>query len=311
MQRIVHTAFPGCRVAAAQPLADGLRNANFKLHLDSAGGVAVLRIYQHDASLCQKELDLMRLVAGSVPVPEVIHAEPRGLDDVPPFVLMSYVEGISFRELKRGGDSDAIAQAAYSAGATLAALGRAIFERSGWLGPGPAVGAPLLAGADPMPRFVDRCLESADLAGRVPAELRRAIHSLVWSFAPELAHASDEARLVHGDFNKRNLLVKLIAGRWQVAAVLDWEFAISGSPLADVANFLRYERARRPLAEPHFSNGFLEGGGTLPREWRRFSRVIDLIALCESLTRDELPDDVAVDLMELVRATIEDRDLRL
>ncbi len=308
LERMVHTALPGRRVVAAEPFAEGLRNANFKLHLDSTERAVVLRIYEHDVSLCQKEVDLMRLVAGTVPVPEVIHAEPGGGDDLPPFVLMSYVEGIRFRELKGSGDTDAIAQAAYSAGATLAAIGRATFARGGWLGPGPAVGAPLIAGADAMPRFVDLCLASGNLARRVPAELRDGIHSLVWSFARELARASDEAHLVHGDFNGRNLLVQPIAGRWRVAAVLDWEFAVSGSPLADVASFLRYERAGRPLAEPHFSTGFLEGGGALPADWRRCSRVVDLTALCESLTRDELPDTVAVELVELVRATVENRD---
>jgi aminoglycoside phosphotransferase (APT) family kinase protein len=60
----------------------------------------VLRIYEHDASLCQKEVDLIRLLGGSVPVPEVIHTEARGWDDVPPFTLVRYVEGFSFRELR-------------------------------------------------------------------------------------------------------------------------------------------------------------------------------------------------------------------
>jgi hypothetical protein len=52
--------------------------ANFKIQLDSALELIVLRIYEHDASLWQKELDLIRLIGGSVPVPEVIYAEPRG-----------------------------------------------------------------------------------------------------------------------------------------------------------------------------------------------------------------------------------------
>lgn len=64
-----------------QPLADGLRNANFKLQLDSTPEPIVLRVYEHDFSICRKEVDLIRLVGGSVPVPVVIHAEPRGSED--------------------------------------------------------------------------------------------------------------------------------------------------------------------------------------------------------------------------------------
>jgi aminoglycoside phosphotransferase (APT) family kinase protein len=131
LQRIVDTAFPRRRVVEIQPLTEGLRNANFKLRLDSTPESIVLRIYEHDASLCQKEVDLLRLVGGSVPVPEVLYAEPRGCPDLPPFMLTRYVEGISFRDLKRSGDTDAIAEAAYSAGETLAAISRVAFPQGG------------------------------------------------------------------------------------------------------------------------------------------------------------------------------------
>ncbi len=308
LDRMVHAAFPRCRVSEVEPLGDGLRNASFKLRLDGKPEPVVLRIYEHDASLCRKEVDLLRLVGGSVPVPEVIHAEPCGLEDLPPFTLARYVEGISFRDLKGSGDTDAIAEAAYSAGETLAAIGRATFARPGWLGPGPAVTAPLLEGLDPTPRFVDLCLASIDLERRMPADLGDRTRGLVWSWAPQLACLDDQARLVHGDFNGRNLLVRCLAGRWSVAAVLDWEFAVSGSPLGDLGNFLRYERASRPLAEPHFSAGYLHAGGALPRDWRRLARVLDIAAICESLTRHQLPDTTSAELVELVRATVEDRD---
>jgi aminoglycoside phosphotransferase (APT) family kinase protein len=308
LEHAVHTAFPGCTVTEIQPFADGLRNANFRLRLDSKSELFVLRLYEHDASLCQKEVDLMRLVGASVPVPEVIHAEPRGLDDCPSFMLMRYVEGITFRELKRGGDPDAIGQAAYSAGETLAAIGRILFPKSGWLAPGPVVTAPLLEGLDPMPRFVELCLSSPKLQLRMPAALRDRTQALVWSWASQLADLNGEAHLVHGDFNRRNLLVKSISGRWSVAAVLDWEFAISGSPLNDIGNFLCYERTSQPLVEPHFSTGYLQAGGTLPDGWRRLARLVDLTAICESLTRDQLPDTIIAELVELVHATIDNRD---
>ena len=130
----------------------------------------------------------------------------------------------------------------------------------------------------------------------------------MWSRAGQLATLGNEARLVHGDFNRRNLVLRCEAGRWSVAAVLDWEFAVSGSPLADLGNFLRYERASQPLAEPHFSAGYLHAGGALPENWRNLARLIGLTSMCESLTRDELPDDVVSELVELARAVVERRD---
>jgi aminoglycoside phosphotransferase (APT) family kinase protein len=311
LQQILASALPGRRVLEIQPLTDGVRNANFKLRLNSAPELVVLRIYEHDASLCQKEIDLRRLVGGSVPVAEVIHAEPLGLDDIPPFMLMSYIEGITLLALKRAGDQEAIAQAARSAGETLAAIGRIAFPKPGWLGPGPAVTVPLLEGADAMPRFVDLCLASPNLQVRMPGELRDRIHALMWSYDKQLDFLDNQTCLVHGDFSRRNLLVERRGESWEVKAVLDWEFAVSGSPLADMANFLRYERALRPLAEPHFSAGYLQAGGALPDDWRRLMRLVDLVALCEMLTRDQLPDAVATELVEIVRATVEDRDPQL
>ena len=162
-----------------------------------------------------------------------------------------------------------------------------------------------------MPRFVDLCLASANLQRRMPEELRNRTHDLVWSCSSRLAALDKEPCLVHGDFSKSNLLVRLIAGRWSVAAVLDWEFAISGSPLVDFGNFLRYERVSSPFAEPHFSRGYLNGGGTLPQDWQRLMRIVDLAALCSSLTEDELPDAVVSELVDLIRATVDNSDPQL
>lgn len=303
LERIVRTALPRCRLLAIQPLA-GLRNANFKLLLDRVPRSVVLRIYEQDASLCRKELDLLRLVRGAVPVPEVIHAEPNGFEDLPPLAVLRFVQGIPFAELVRAGDRAGIAQAARSAGEILAAIGRVTFPKSGWLGAGPAVTAPLLEGPDPIPRFVDLCLASA----RLPGQLCDRTHSLVWSQAPRLARLAAETCLVHGDFNGPNLLVRRTARRWSVAAVLDWEFAVSGSPLADIGNFLRYEIASHPLLEPQFSSGYKQVGPGLPRNWRRLARLVDLAALCEALTRPRLPDSAAAELVELLSATVDNRD---
>jgi aminoglycoside phosphotransferase (APT) family kinase protein len=122
-----------------------------------------------------------------------------------------------------------------------------------------------------------------------------------------LACCEEQTNLVHGDFCKRNVLVREMNGRWAVVAVLDWEFAVSGTPLGDLANFLRYEPPSRPRAEPSFSNGYLRAGGCLPEDWRRLARLVDLVALCEALTRDSLSGEIAMELAGAVRATVEAR----
>lgn len=306
LERVVRAALPGSRLIAARPLGDGLRNANFRLFLESPADPVVLRIYEHDPSLCRKEIDLFRLLSDTVPVPQILHAQPDGLDDLPPFTVARYIEAVTLHELKRGGDRGAIAQAALSAGRTLAAISRVQFDKPGWLSPGPTVTVPLLDGPDPTPRFIDTCLTSPVVQQRMPSDVRDRVSTLGWSAASELALLDRETRLVHGDFGKRNLLVRSDAERWSVAGVLDWEFAVSGSPLIDVGHLLRYERASNPLLEPHFSNGFTEAGGVLPNDWRRLARIVDLAALCESLTHEALPHDTTAEIAGLVRTTCDD-----
>jgi len=299
VSRIASLAVPGCGRVDAAALEGGLRNCNLKLTTDR--GTFVLRVYEHHASLCHKEVDLLQLVAGRAPVPEVVYAAPDGLDEMPPFAVLRFVEGITFQELKRARDGEATAEAAESVGGALAAIGRVRFERGGWIGPGPSVGAPLLPGENALPRFVDLCLESGTLRSRMPEDFPERAHAVVWCAAAELAALDGDARLVHCDFGTRNVIVRRERGRWTAAAVLDWEFAVAGSPLTDVGHFLRYDS---PGVEAAFLRGFVEAGGELREGWRLVTRLIDFSALCEILTGEWLPAEVVSEVRELAMATV-------
>jgi aminoglycoside phosphotransferase (APT) family kinase protein len=307
-ERLVQTGFPGKRVIDLQNLAGGLSNSNFRVQLDSRDEPVVLRIYERNPEACQKEFDLLNHVRRTVPVPDVFHAEPDGLEEVGPFVLMQYVEGITFRQLKRTRDTQALGEAAHSVGKTLAEIGKYKFSKPGDVGAGAQVVGPFIEGPDPLLQFFEQCLADPTFRSRTTEESRGKLHELAHAWAPRMRCLDNERSLVHGDFNSPNILVKQVNGRWEVSAILDWEFAFSGSPLCDVGNFLRYERIGRPVLEPFFSRSFEENGGWLPEGWKRLARIIDLASLCEFLTREMLPADVVIEVLALVQATIEDRD---
>jgi aminoglycoside phosphotransferase (APT) family kinase protein len=91
---------------------------------------------------------------------------------------------------------------------------------------------------------------------------------------------------VHSDFNPKNLLALRGAdGHWRITAVLDWEFAFSGSPLHDVGNMLRFGGEIPAAFADGFADGFRAGGGELPPDWREVSAALDLFALADLLTR--------------------------
>ncbi|MGH9821842.1 MAG: phosphotransferase family protein [Blastocatellia bacterium] len=303
IRRLVDAAFPGSSVVSAQAFAGGLANSNYKLHLHGCAHPIVLRIYDREPAACWKEVDIYRMICGTVPVPEILHAEPAGLDGIGPFVVMQYVEGLTLRELKASRETPAIRQAAQSVGKTLAAIGRYTFSMPGWLGSGPSVTGGF--GFD-SPGFVESCLDSRILQGRMESAAMDRVRRQVWSWAERLALLDQDSRLVHCDLNSPNILVRAAGGRWIVAAVLDWEFAVSGSPILDVGNFLRYEHESRPRFEPYFSLGYAEAGGKLPDDWRTLARILDLTSLCEILTRDALPKVVKNEVIELIQATIDE-----
>ena len=300
---LLATLFPSRRIAAAQALAEGVCNFNYKVVFD-AGDPVVRRVYGRDPTACQKEVDLLRHVGASVPVPEILDAYPNGLGGVGPFLVTRFVEGITFRRLRATRDTQAIAEAAGSIGETLAAIGRFHFERRGRLSAGLSVEAPFLNGPNAVPESVDRCLASPVLRSRLEEQTCDRVHRALWAHAADLCLLEGECRLVHRDFNNRNVVVRPEGGRWQVAAVLDWEYAVSGSPLVDVGSFLRYETEASPSREPHFSRGYELGGGRLPDDWRCLARLVDLVALCELLTEPDLPPALVPEVADLVRTAI-------
>jgi len=109
------------------------------------------------------------------------------------------------------------------------------------------VAAPLLEGPDAGPRFVDLCLGHANVQQRMTTRLRDHVSTSVWFFAPQLASLQEEAHLVHGDFGNRNVLVRKVTKKWTVSAVLDWEFAIAGSPLTDVGHPVKEDVKKKTL----------------------------------------------------------------
>jgi hypothetical protein len=222
---------------------------------------------------------------------------------------LEFVTGVTFQQLKRTKDREAIHQASASAGETLARMcsyqfskpGRLQFDEENAL----TVGSQYIEGPDLIPRLLDSFLESKHLQMRLAVSVQQELHDFIWSWANQLQIFDNDSYLVHCDFGNRNILVDCVNGRWQVAAVLDWEFSLSGSPLLDVGHFLRYETEENPLREPYFSRAFVEAGGLLPDNWRRISQVLDLTGLAECLTHDPLPDDVAGEILQLIGRTLQ------
>jgi hypothetical protein len=52
--------------------------------------------------------------------------------------------------------------------------------------------------------------------------------------------------------------------------VLDWEFALAGSPLFDTGNMLRFDHVLPTNSSSEFIRGYQEHGGQLPAQVSQF-----------------------------------------
>jgi len=278
---------PGERVTATALLGGGYSNENILITTDR--GRYVLRRYRRSrgpdaARTCAVEAALAaRLTARAVPVAEVIAADPAGSAAGEPMLLARYVPGVLVSQAitdRRG----PAGELGHAAGRALAAVGSVTFDRGGMF-TGPDL-VPSAAGLPPaLPEFVDSCLRAGSAAAALsPAELGR-LRALAAAAAPLAASAAPARQLVHSDYNGKNLLAVASRGRWSVSAVLDWEFAFSGSPLTDIGNMLRFRDEQPPGFGDGFIGGYQDAGGALPPDWREVSEALDLYALADLLTR--------------------------
>ena len=104
-------------VECCQLLSGGFTNRNLLLRFAEPHSPLVLRVYQRGADAGRKEIDLLRYLAGKVPVPEIVAA-----DDAGAWVVYRYIEGITFQELKHRGNNEHVAEASYAIGQALAKI---------------------------------------------------------------------------------------------------------------------------------------------------------------------------------------------
>ncbi|GAA2376772.1 phosphotransferase family protein [Dactylosporangium salmoneum] len=272
----------GSRVAGVRALTGGYSNDNAVLTF-AGGGELVLRRYLR-TNACAVEAALAARLAGVVPVPEVVAADPTGEAAGEPAMLSALAPGHPAGEVLDGLAGPEAAELGGAIGEALAAAGTVTFAAPGFFGDGTLTPGP--EGAEPaagLGAWVARCLAHGNAEGHLTGHERRELQRMADEATPQLAVLHGSRRLVHGDFNPKNLLAERRGGRWRVAAVLDWEFAFSGAPLFDVGNMLRDPR---PAGfEEAFLAGFRAGGGELPPRWRRLAGALDLYSLADLLTR--------------------------
>ncbi|WP_152360340.1 phosphotransferase family protein [Microlunatus speluncae] len=279
---LTEDALPGRRIDEVRRLAGGFSNDT--LLVRSGDDRYVLRRYLR-GNTSAVEVALARRLAGVVPVPEIVAADTEGATAGAPVVLSRFVAGTLGSELLARSSLAEARLIGIAVGEVLARIGSVAFAAPGFFtGPELEPGPPGMEPASGLAAFVDNCLARGNVESALSEAEVDGLRGLAADWEPRLAAVHGASRLVHSDFNPKNLLAARVGDDWRVTAVLDWEFAFSGSPLVDIGNMLRFpDETGGPYAD-----GFVAGYAAhadLPDDWRELSLALDLYALAEFLTR--------------------------
>ncbi|MEE8584250.1 MAG: phosphotransferase [Acidobacteriota bacterium] len=245
----------GRQISSMQLQSAGKSNTNYKLTL-SDGQTCLVRLYSQGDPV--RESYLMKLAGGLVPV-------PRELARGPGWSVLTFLEGGLLAEAP---------QHCAAAARALARIGSVAFESPGWVNGDGTVSAFPFAGIS---GFVEQMLEQEEVVRWIGSAASQGIRSLLDREAGRLAGLDSECRLVHGDFNPSNILIR--DGR--VSGILDWECSHSGSPCMDIGNLLRHlDSSLHGLVE----QGLRDGGMHLPDDWKERAQLVDLTSHLEFLS---------------------------
>jgi len=242
----------------------------------------------HYAWKLAKELFVYRLVAeraAEVPVPRIV-----GADHDERVLVLERIDGVSTSTLA----DDDVPMLYRELGRLLARLHAIELEAFGYL-TADGVVEPHATNLDYMrSQFAKRLASFAELGG--DTALRNAIERHVRT-REELLVCGPTAVFCHNDCHEGNVLVTGEANG-VVAGLLDFENALAGDPLLDVAKTIAYSgRDRRVITD-----AIAEGYGELPARWRDgvdlygLYHVLELWTWYASLGEREHLDELADDL---------------
>ena len=255
------TQLVGAPIKAIDRVDGGLTNTIHKVTLEK-GDVLAVKHYAGGRDAFEAELVTLTLLHGSLPVPDVVHA-----DADHHVIVYRWIDGITMNDCRKA-EPGALASLAEPLGRLLAWLARTDATE-------PYELAPILERAY-------RSLVDGRARQRLGAPLADALRHAIEAAEPQLAWGT--VCLVHGDLGGRNLLVqRASADRWRISGVIDWEATSTGSPLLDVGSLFRYADRYDAGFHGAFERGYREADGTLPEGWMLTARLLDATWLIETL----------------------------
>jgi aminoglycoside phosphotransferase (APT) family kinase protein len=277
-QAIVDRLGAGQTVAQISKLQGGAIGAIYEIGLMDGALSLVLKLYPESLHWkMQKEVNVCALLSGrlGVPVPRVLVADDTKSVIGPNFVLMNKLDGAVLRTLEPALSDTELFSAYSQIGQVLRKIHGISMQSFGYIGPNGVWTAHASNRAYMSLQFETKLTEFVERGGN-PAlgdRLRAIVVERTY-----LLDACTGARLCHYDFHSGNVLAESNGGTLRLSGILDFESAIAGDPLMDIAKALYYFT---PEDEPKKA-GLLAGYGAIDRgDWQETHDLYRLYATLE------------------------------
>ncbi|WP_341985422.1 aminoglycoside phosphotransferase family protein [Rossellomorea oryzaecorticis] len=305
IQNMLNPFLKGKRIDQVQRLSGGLNNSNIKI-ITNTNEIFVLRIYPKENKSMKIESEIAKLLEGRVPVPKVLYSDSSCSVFNYPFLLMNWVRGEQLSEMMDRKNEKIIWRAATAAGAALAEVHKMKFHDSGFFDGQLNIKEHVKINANTFIAFIEEILKKGYVIKHIGGKLCSSVLNFSKEHAFLLDDPGEQNSLVHSDFNPLNILVEEEDSSIRISAILDWEYAFSGSPLIDIGNMLRYEGVTSIGMLKPFILSYRENGGVLLHEWLQRAKLLDLIALLDLLNKEECGEVRVKDITRLISHTMDE-----
>lgn len=256
------------------PISEGCRTSNYIIETNKQQKKYILKIFFSTEQNYKKEIKLLTMLRGGgiSSVPKIHRVSNHSAIEGREYAIYEYIEGKTLGQAISEGyvvEEKFVRDVAKH----LSMIHSYKFDRLGFLNENLKVEEEL----PPLISWFDMFMgEKAKI--RLGHDIIFKINLIVKQNQKILVDLDKDIRLVHGDFQGTNILIK----DNQLYGVIDWEFAMAGHPLADIGQFFRYEEYfNRDLVQVFKEEYNKNSSYQLTDDWYRMSKFRDLANLIQ------------------------------
>jgi len=269
------------------PINEGCRTTNYIIETNDSQRKYILKIFFPTEQNYKKEFKLLAKLKENknMPVPKIYKISNHEIVQNKEYAIYEYIEGKTIGQAISEGyvlEENFVREVADS----LAKIHSYKFDTTGFLDGNLNIREEL----PPLISWYESFMGNR-ARNRLGKSIIEKINSIVIENRKILTELDQDIRLVHGDFQGTNILIK----DGKLGGILDWEFAMAGHPLSDIGQFFRYEECFNENLVQVFGDEYNKNSSyKLIDDWYKISKLRDLVNLIELIdSQEDMPNKYA------------------